>query len=334
MGYIGWFSLATSSGLSILSLGTPGLKSDLDSDVFAGGISAVSSLLSSEIGSNEKVFLGGGETRKFGRFVLSGKEEAEVVSQFLIMSNDETKIPEMLVSTCQDLAVEFGQRIVNSDLWTKAVKSFSTLTALDVLDFFAESLTVIRRKHKGISSDGLLDKKFDDTLRNLVTEYHPSTVLTSIREMEPTAEDLKQKITPNREKLQGELVREMLALILADDPVTFLMRSRPAEVVRDGSRMLNEYKDQNSADLTAQHLKGISSALFKGGEVSELLEGVSVFDLRRSRSLIQRKIENEFIVRISKKSPIVLLLNPSLISSIGDYQKFVDSQTDIVFKEF
>ena len=50
-----WFSIASSTGLSVVSLGTPGLKEDLDEQVFAGGISAVSHLLSTEIGSAEKI---------------------------------------------------------------------------------------------------------------------------------------------------------------------------------------------------------------------------------------------------------------------------------------
>ncbi|OLS23726.1 MAG: hypothetical protein HeimC3_23690 [Candidatus Heimdallarchaeota archaeon LC_3] len=331
--FISWLSLASSSGLSVISLGSPGLKSDLDEQVFVGGISAVTSLLSSEIGSDERTFIGGGDTRKFARFIISVKDY-EIVSQFLIMSKDGTKIPEDLIALYQDVAKNFAEKIGQSELWEKSMADYSTLSPLDIITLFIDTVNQSKKKSKDLIDDAMFEKKFKEILEKLNLEPQNSIVLTDIKDEEPDFSDLLDKIFPKQKLLINSLINEIIAISLLEDPIDIIFRSKPNDIVKDCEKLLNKFRQHDLLDLTSQQLRAISSELFKSGEIGELLSGVSVFDLRKSRHVIYRKLENEFILRISKRSPLIILLNTSLNSSLGDYKRFINTQTDIIFREF
>jgi hypothetical protein len=48
-----WYSVASVTGLSLVSLGSPGLKSEMDEQIFTGGTTAVAQLLGEEVWRNE-----------------------------------------------------------------------------------------------------------------------------------------------------------------------------------------------------------------------------------------------------------------------------------------
>lgn len=333
MQIITWFSLASASGLSVVSLGTPGLKSGLDEQVFTGGISAVSHLLSEEIGSQEKTFIGGGDARKFGRFILTNPQtNSEIISQFLMMSSDGTKIPDYLVALGQEIAINFANQVLPQ--WETLTSNYQTLGPLEALDLFLEAVNQSKKKVKVISQDNLYETKFIEVLKKLTQEYQNSVVLMNIKEENPDFSYLQQKLPVEQSKLLSEFTREVAALLLLEDPTSILLRNRPSDIIRDGERILKDYINKNVLTLTINQFTTVSSELFKSGEVSELLADFSVFDIRKSRVLIQRKLENEFITRLSKRSPFILLINPTLESTIGSYEKFISTQVDLIFQEY
>ena len=333
MQFITWFRLASTSGLSVVSLGTPGLKSGLDEQVFTGGISAVSHLLSEEIGSQEKTFIGGGDARKFGRIILpNSQNNTEIISQFLMMSADGTKIPDYLVSLGQEIAINFANQVLPQ--WETLTSNYQTLGPLESLDLFLEAVNQAKKKVKVINQDNLFETKFIDMLKKLTQEYQNSTVLMNLREKNPDFTYLQNKLPAEQTKLLSEFTREIAALVLLEDPTTILLRNRPSDILRDGERILRDYINKNVLTITTNQFLTTSSELFKSGEVSELLADFSVFDIRKSKAVIQRKLENEFITRLSKRAPFILLINPSLESTTGSYEKFIATQVDLIFQEY
>ncbi|MFW9930278.1 MAG: hypothetical protein ACFFD1_12860, partial [Candidatus Thorarchaeota archaeon] len=151
---------------------------------------------------------------------------------------------------------------------------------------------------------------------------------------EPDLKDLNEYLIPNQKKFVNDLIKEIIAVSLLEDPISIIYRSKPSELYNECKKLLEEFQKYDLLDITTKQLRAISSELFKSGEVGELLSSVSVFDLRKSRHVINRKLENEFILRTSKRSPLIILLNTSLDSSLGKYTSFIETQTDNIFKEF
>ena len=85
---VAWISLASISGLSLVSLGHPGLRS-VDEQVYTGGLTAVQQMLGGEVGGDTARFIGGSHSNKTGRFLVKTKgSEYELVGQFLLISSE------------------------------------------------------------------------------------------------------------------------------------------------------------------------------------------------------------------------------------------------------
>ena len=329
-----WFSIASSTGLSVVSLGTPGLKEDLDEQVFAGGISAVSHLLSTEIGSAEKSFIGGGDTRKMGRFIIDPKNNLkEVVTQFLLMSTDETKIPENILSYIQEIAITFATKIVLSPLWEEVESSFKTLSSLDSYEIFLDSVVIARKKFKLPFDDEVLDSKLKVLIEYTTKDPDFFDTLADISNQEPTQEDLKKNIIPRQKEIFQTLFKDMLTVILDDDPIPIIFRSKPKDVLSDIEKMFFSTFDKIKSDLIKDQLLNVTAEIFSG-DIADLLDNFSVLEMREVRSRIQVALANEVIRRISKKNPLILLLNPELNSSLGSFNKFIEENVEKIYQEY
>ncbi len=81
-----WVSLASVSGLSLISLGQPGLRTDLDEQVYTGGLTAVQAMLGGEVGGDTDRFVGGSHSNRTGRFRMNNETGGELVGQYLLIS--------------------------------------------------------------------------------------------------------------------------------------------------------------------------------------------------------------------------------------------------------
>lgn len=330
-----WFSIASSTGLSVVSLGTPGLKEDLDEQVFAGGISAVSHLLSTEIGSADKSFIGGGDTRKMGRFVIDPKNNnKEVVTQFLLMSVDgSTPIQPNVLQYIQEIAITFATKIVLSPLWDEVETSFRTLSSLDTYEIFLESISTARKKSKIQVNDENFDEKLKTLVEYTVKEPEFFETLNEIQQLEPTLEDIKKNINPNQKKIFQSLFSEILTVILDDDPIPVIFLNKPKDVLSDIEKFFYNHFDKLKTNSTKDQLLNVTAEIF-AGDIADLLDNFSVLEMREVKSRIQTALANEIIRRIGKKNPVILILNPDLNSSLGPFNKFVESKVEEIYQEY
>ena len=267
-----WFSIASSTGLSVVSLGTPGLKEDLDEQVFAGGISAVSHLLSTEIGSAEKSFIGGGDTRKMGRFVIDPKNNSkEVITQFLLMSTDDSKISDNILSYIQEIAITFATKIVLSPLWEEVESSFKTLSSLDTYENFLDSIVTARKKAKIQINDELFDEKIKALIDYTIKEPEFFETLSDISNQEPTQADLKKNIIPNQKVIFKTLFEEMLSIILDEDPIPIIFRNKPRDTLSDIDKMFSSTFDKMKSKLIKDQLLNVTAEIF-AGDIADLLD--------------------------------------------------------------
>ena len=328
-----WFSIASSTGLSVVSLGTPGLKEDLDEQVFAGGISAVSHLLSTEIGSADKSFIGGGDTRKMGRFIIDPKNNSkEIITQFLLMSTDDSKIPETILSYIQEIAITFSNIIVLSPLCDEVETSFKTLSSLDVYEIFLDAIISARKKFKIQLNDSLIDEKLNYLIDYTTKSPEFFDTLNEFSNQEPTIDDLK-KLKASQKTFFENLFKEILSIILDDDPIPVIFKNKPKEILSDIERMFSNHFDKIKDNLIKDQLLNNTAEIFSG-EIADLLDSFSVLEMREVKARIQVSLANEVIKRISKKNPIVILLNPELNSSLGSFNKFIEEKVEEIYQEY
>lgn len=338
---VSWFSLATATGLSVVSLGTPGLKDDLDEQVFTGGISAVSHLLSTEIGTEEKHFIGGGDTRKMGRFEVSvdtphsDGNQAVVISQFLLISKDKSKIGQPLIDLAQEIATTFATQMALNPVWEDVETSYRTLGPLDVLETFIDSVAISRKKVKARvpTNDQLMDDQILELIRSSVRSFEFSEVLENIIDLEPNKEDVEKVLVPRQKEDLHAFYRELLALIVLEDPIPIIYRTKPNEAMRDVEKLFKSFRSNKVGDVTREQLLAVTGELFDR-DIAELLETFSVLEMREIRPRIHETLADEIVLRISKHTPFLLLVNPSLKSTIGSFDDFVGMKVDEIFAEY
>ncbi|MHA2365200.1 MAG: hypothetical protein ACXAC7_14670 [Candidatus Hodarchaeales archaeon] len=328
---ISWFSLASSTGISVVSLGSPG-KTNLDEQVFVGGIQAVYQLLSTEIGSQEQDFIGGGDTRKMGRFVVSPPGfDSEVISQFLLMSNDGKKIPNSLIELAQEISIDFATHMIFSPIWQDVETSYRILSPLDVLETFIESVSRSRKKLRGKipSEDAFFDEKVYELINDSLTEFEFSEVLQNITNIELSIEELDLKLKNIRDELPN-FYEELIAMILFIDPMPIILRSRPLDSKKDAKMIFRQFFNNFK---TQERLDSVTDQIFEE-DITNLLGNFSVFEMRELRPRIHATLANEVILRISKNNPLILLANPNLNSVLGTFNEYISLRVDEIFQEY
>ena len=118
-----WISLASLAGLSLVSLGQPGLKSGLDEQVYTGGLTAVQQILGGEIGGDTTRFVGGSDKHKTGRFLVKTLS-SELVGQFLLISPRHIPVAPPLIDYYEHLVTFFAEETLKTDLVEKAEKMY------------------------------------------------------------------------------------------------------------------------------------------------------------------------------------------------------------------
>ncbi len=170
---VAWFSLASPSGLSVASVGTPGLKDDVEDQVLTGGLTAIQQILGSEIGGKDDRFIGGSPSSRMGRirFKQEGEEGKEMVAQFLMISSTGDPIPDVMVNLAEEICMKFTDSIVsNNEMMAEVEQSFSTLTILATLDMFIDSVAFARKKVKISTNDRIFEGGLDVT-RTYTVEF-------------------------------------------------------------------------------------------------------------------------------------------------------------------
>ena len=140
-----WISLASLAGLSLVSLGQPGLKSGLDEQVYTGGLTAVQQILGGEIGGDTTRFVGGSDKHKTGRFLVKSSS-SELIGQFLLISPRNLPVAPALIEYYEHLVTFFAEETLKTDLVEKAEKMYSAFGVSDIIPFFLSSIKKARKK--------------------------------------------------------------------------------------------------------------------------------------------------------------------------------------------
>ena len=112
--YNAWFSLALEYGLSILSLGKAGQGDD---QLLTGGLTAVETLLGSEIGITQKEgFVVDHGTSHMERFPMQ-QDDQILFAQFLVQTLNGEKVEQSYNDLAKTFITELSNGILKSSIW-------------------------------------------------------------------------------------------------------------------------------------------------------------------------------------------------------------------------
>ncbi|MFX0207158.1 MAG: hypothetical protein ACFFDT_14305, partial [Candidatus Hodarchaeota archaeon] len=302
-----WFSLATETGLSIMSLGVPGLRSEVDEQVFTGGVTAMQAMFTAEIGAETESFIGGGKTSKVGRFAVSvdrAGKKVTAIAQFLLVSRVGADIPEPLIIFSRDLVVELSEHIMRSDDYNET--SLDQIEIPVVADPFIQIVENLRKKYKKLPSQNQRLIPFVQAkVRSALISYEFSEALRAISQ--------QSSLKPIQEKQRDYLNRfaiDIFNSILADNPTIAILHGHPKKIKEEINQFI-QTSVKEIAKTVIVKLKEISNEYIEQ-EMSEILSTFGKADIREKRDSLQEILHNKVLRHVIRNYPLLVLVNPSL----------------------
>ncbi|MFX1250191.1 MAG: hypothetical protein ACFFCZ_01075 [Promethearchaeota archaeon] len=327
-----WFSIGTTTGLSIVSIGTPGLKSELDEQVFAGGMTAISHLLGSEIGVTQDEFIGGGDTSRIGRFkIVNTAKERDAIAQFLLVSRG-TKIPQLLVEFSIIFIKYFGASILDSVLWDKVEEQHAVLDISETLELILEGFSRARLqigRGKIPPIETALNEAIKQQINRGISDFSFSDSLEELSIM-PFQEALSI-INSKRGQLLEEFALDCLLAVLETNPLALILMENPRNAIPSAKKTL---KSQFSilGDQIVQHVEKLSQSLFDR-EINEVLDAFNLINLRAQKKELTQRIQKDLTKKIVQKHPLLFLINPALKARTGSLDQVVEKLVASILDE-
>jgi hypothetical protein len=321
-----WVSLASVSGLSLISLGQPGLKSGLDEQVYTGGLTAVQQMLGGEIGGDTKRFVGGSHNNKTGRFIVKGKSEYELVGQFLLISPRHITVAPALVDYYEHFVTIFAEETLKTDLVEKAEKQYTAFSITDVLEIFLESIKKARKKVSLSHNDKLFSQYLTESLDKSKDDYEYSKTLVKISNLKGKYSETTPTILSERNELIRAFTNELMEFLASEYPHSLVMYSKAGSVLKE----VGKYVTSNLKNFNFQaELKEIIRE-FEEKNLQEFLEEYSLHEVTKAN--LRSKLEDEIFKKYLHECPLLYLAQPEIVSFHSEIDSFtarINEQYDL-----
>ncbi|MHA1973835.1 MAG: hypothetical protein ACTSW1_12635 [Candidatus Hodarchaeales archaeon] len=300
-----WVSLASTAGLSLISIGRPGLRSDLDEQVYTGGLTAVQQMLGGEVGGDTKRFVGGSHSNKTGRFTVK-RGENELIGQFLLISpHDQTIAPE-LVNFYEDLVTLFADETLKTDLYERAEREFSAFSISDLIDIFIECIIKSRKKYSLPLDAKLFSQAFNQALINSLNDYEYSATLVRISEEKGKFHEISNNIRAQRNDLINSLVEDLLELLISEHPHSIVMYPKLKSLKKDLHKLLlTELKNLRIEEALDELISE-----FEKNDLSDILEDYAIYEVTKAN--LFSRLEDEILHKFLREFPLLVLADPML----------------------
>ncbi|MFX1511210.1 MAG: hypothetical protein ACFFCQ_01330 [Promethearchaeota archaeon] len=328
-----WFSLATGTGLSVVSFGVPGIKTEIDEQVYTGGLTAVQSLLVTEIGVEASdAFMGGGDTSRMGRFAIRETvkgETRELVAQFLLASKDGRKLPSDLVELSQRIIIEFGRRIIKTDLWADVEWNLQQIPLEKVSQDFLDIITEIRKKTRVDTSlepyKEMLRKSINSAFSNF--DFSPTLVKIS-RE-----KDIEAKVKEKYNDYLKNFSKEIVVAILGENPVPILLHPKPQEkqVLQTTLEFLKQTFNEFQQEVGLTWIEKMLDD-FVERDAEKFLDQYSLANLRMVKEDLILTLQNALLKKFGARCPLLFLLYPNFNKNHPFVKNAVNTVLDTILQ--
>ena len=303
---VAWISLASISGLSLVSLGRPGLRS-VDEQVYTGGLTAVQQMLGGEVGGDTARFVGGSHSNKTGRFLVKAKgSEYELVGQFLLISPTHITVAPILIEFYEALVTFFAEETLETDLVERAEKEYTAFGISDVLPYFWNSIRKARKKVSIPSNDKLFGQSLQESLEKSINDYEYSSTLVKISGMKGKYKDTVQTVKSERNELLNSFTTEIVEFLASEFPHSLVMYPKTDSISKETRKYVNSHLNSfNIADYLQEVIKS-----FESNDLQRFLEDYSLHEVTKKNLGI--RLEEEIFNKYIREFPILFLANPEI----------------------
>ncbi len=301
-----WVSLASVSGLSLVSLGQPGLRTDLDEQVYTGGLTAVQAMLGGEVGGDTDRFVGGSHSNRTGRFRMKNDTGGELVGQYLLISPDNIKVADDLVDHYEHLVSIFAESTLKTEVYERIEREFRALGVNDVLELFLESITKARKKKSIRLNEKLFFEALKNSINKSINDYEYSPTLVKISEYKGKYRDLSLQLNSEKEQLLNELSNDVMELLTSDHPHALVMFPKINSLRKDLFKHIkNEIKDVNAE-------AGLEEIItdFEKNELTKFLDDFALHEVNKAN--LHVRLENEIFNKFKREFPLLFLIDPEI----------------------
>ncbi|MCK4849238.1 MAG: hypothetical protein KAT16_09445, partial [Candidatus Heimdallarchaeota archaeon] len=318
MNPVAWISLASISGLSLVSLGHPGLRS-VDEQVYTGGLTAVQQMLGGEVGGDTARFVGGSHSNKTGRFLVKAKgSEYELVGQFLLISRKHIAVAPVLIDFYEYLVTFFAEETLATDLVERAEKEFTAFGISDVLPFFWSSIRKARKKVSIPSNDKLFGQALKKILEKSIKDPEYSSTLVKISGMKGKYKSTVQKIKSERNDLLNSFTDELVEFLASEYPHSLVMYSKTNSIAKDTRKYINNHLNNfDFADRLQDLIKG-----FESNDLQRFLEDYSLHEVTKENLSV--RLEEEIFHKYISEFPLLFLASPEIATFDAEIQSLTN----------
>ena len=318
-----WVSLASVAGLSLVSLGRPGLRSDLDEQVYTGGLTAVQQMLGGEVGGDTKRFVGGSHSNKTGRFTTKSGDK-ELIGQFLLISAQNFTVAPTLLDFYEELVITFADEVMKTDLYDRAEREFTSFSISDVIDIFFESIKKTRKNHSLPLNDKLFSFALKQTVDESIHDYEYSSTLVKIAEEKGNFKEVSERIKKESGALIIELAEDLLEFLASENPHSLVMLPKLKTIKKD---ILNFLYDEIKKLKVDEYLIQIISD-FETNDLNDILEDYALHEVTKQN--LASRIETEVFHKFLREVPLLLLVDPRL----SDFQNKIEALTNKINEQY
>ena len=305
--YNAWFSLALEYGLSILSLGKAGQGDD---QLLTGGLTAVETLLGSEIGITQKEgFVVDHGSSHMERFPLKSDDQSILFAQFLVQTLNGEKVEQSYKDLAKTFISELSRGILKSSIWEEVKDAPQILAINRVNKIILQAHEDTYSKLKVNSNNNLIITIIKDIILSSFLNYQFSETLDAISNKD--IDTVNEYLVPNREILLGNIVIDIQGKIFQEYPLTFLL-TQPKYYKNEIEDLITRELEFNRLEQTNNRIVDIIEEIFADDSLRNLIQKFDVTTLRRDRDNISDLIEHLIRERLLQKAPMVFLLNTEL----------------------
>jgi len=324
MNPVAWISLASISGLSLVSLGQPGLRS-VDEQVYTGGLTAVQQMLGGEVGGDTARFVGGSHSNKTGRFLVKAKgSEYELVGQFLLISRKQIAVAPVLIEFYESLVTFFAEETLKTDLVERAEKEYTAFGISDVLPFFFNSISRARKKVSIHSDDKLFSKALQESLEKSISDHEYSSTLVKISGMKGKYRKTVDKIKSERNELLKNFINELVEFLASEYPHSLVMYPKTGSIEKETQKYVNSHLNSfNVADRLQEVIRS-----FESNDLQRFLEDYSLHEVTKENLGV--RLEEEIFHKYVREFPLLFLASPE----INTFEVEIQSLTNRINEQY
>ncbi|MHA2224718.1 MAG: hypothetical protein ACXAC8_05915 [Candidatus Hodarchaeales archaeon] len=305
-----WVSLASVSGLSLVSLGQPGLRTDLDEQVYTGGLTAVQAMLGGEVGGDTDRFVGGSHSNRTGRFLVRNDKGGELVGQFLLISRENISVAHELVEHYEEILTIFAEDTLETEVYERIVREFRALGVNDVLDLFFNSILKARKRKSIPMDNNLFFTAINQAAAQSINDYEYSATLVKIAEFKGKFSELSSKLKAERNDLFVEFAKDLLEFLTSEYPHALVRFPKLNSVRKDFLKYVRTEID--NLEKQGKVKEGLNEIIhdFEKNELKKVLTDFTLHEVNKTNLRI--RIEDEIFEKFRREFPLLFLIDPDI----------------------